>query len=191
MALPGGYIVRLTVDGKHLEAPLTLKQDPRVGLPDTALEAQLALATRLAGLLTESSHAVLAAESEQAQLKALAPTGATAATVRAFAARLSALLQSEENDEASAAAVPEVLLKEVQENIAALYADVTRGDAAPTAAQLSATETAARELTGLQGSWQKLQADLAELNKRLRAAKLAPVRADLPPPRDRNVADEE
>ena len=200
MALPGGYIVRLTVDGKHLEAPLTLKQDPRVGLADTALEAQLALATHLAGLLTESSRAVLAAESEQAQLKALAPTGASAATVRAFAARLSALLRSEENDEASAkqegpqpqaAAVHEVLLKQVQEHIAALYADVTRGDAAPTAAQVSATETAQRELAGLQGSWQKLQADLAQLNKRLRAAKLAPVRADLPPPRDLNVADEE
>src|SRR5256885_17247539 len=36
------------------------------------------------------------------------------------------------------------------------------------------------------GSWQRLQADLAALNATLRAAKLAPIRAELPPPRDRS-----
>ena len=41
------------------------------------------------------------------------------------------------------------------------------------------------------GSWQKLQADLPELNSRLKAAKLTPLRPDLAPPRDVNVADEE
>ena len=33
------------------------------------------------------------------------------------------------------------------------------------------------------------QTDLAGLNKRLRAAGVAPIRANLPPPRDLNAAD--
>jgi len=41
------------------------------------------------------------------------------------------------------------------------------------------------------GTWQRLQADLPDLNKRLKAAKLTPIRPDLAPPRDENLADEE
>jgi hypothetical protein len=94
---------------------------------------------------------------------------------------------------ANAAAQPAASpnLKDVQEQIAGLYAEVTRGDGEPTAAQLAATGTAKGMLAGLMGAWQKLQADLPELNKRLTAAKLAPIRTDLAPPRDSNVADEE
>jgi hypothetical protein len=40
-------------------------------------------------------------------------------------------------------------------------------------------------------TWQKLQADLPELNRQLKAAKLAPIRTDLPPPRDDNLTDED
>ena len=67
--------MRLTVDGRRFEAPLTVQQDPRVSVPPEALAAQLRLARQLGELLTESSTAVLTAQSEQAQLKALAPTG--------------------------------------------------------------------------------------------------------------------
>jgi len=75
--------------------------------------------------------------------------------------------------------------------IAGLYAEVTRGDGAPSAAQLAATATAQGTLAGLMGTWQRLQADLPDLNKRLKAAKLTPIRPDLAPPRDENLADEE
>src|SRR5207302_1496818 len=51
--------------------------------------------------------------------------------------------------------------------------------------------TAQRDFTGIAGSWQRLQADLAALNATLRAAKLAPIHAELPPPRDLNAADED
>jgi len=82
-------------------------------------------------------------------------------------------------------------LKDVQEQVAGLYAEVTRGDGAPTTAQLAATDTLQGKVTGLLDSWQKVQADLPDLNKRLREAKLAPVRTDLAPPRDINLADQE
>jgi len=79
----------------------------------------------------------------------------------------------------------------VQEQIAGLYEEVTRGDGAPTVAQLAATNTAQGHLTAVLGTWQKLQAELPDLNKQLKAAKLTPVRTDLAPPRDANLADEE
>jgi hypothetical protein len=77
----------------------------------------------------------------------------------------------------------------VQGDIATLYTEVTRADAAPSVAQQRATDTAQHALTGLLSSWRQLQTDLPALNARLRAARLAPIRADLPPPRDLNVAD--
>jgi len=92
---------------------------------------------------------------------------------------------------AAQSAVPPPNLKEVQVQIAGLYAEVTRGDGAPSAAQLAATATAQGTLAGLMGTWQRLQADLPDLNKRLKAAKLTPIRPDLAPPRDENLADEE
>jgi photosystem II stability/assembly factor-like uncharacterized protein len=209
LALPGTYRVRLSFDGQRLEAPLTLKPDPRVPASAEALARQLALATSLADLLTQSSRTLLTAQSEAAQLKALTPGGATAEAIRSFQVRLGELSGSAEGKATgsgtteakppapqagtapAAPAAPQPNLKDVQEQIAGLYAEVTRGDGAPSAAQLAATAAAQGTLAGLMGTWQKLQADLPDLNKRLAAAKLAPIRTDLAPPRDADLADEE
>ncbi len=94
-----------------------------------------------------------------------------------------------EDDAQQDRAASKILLPALQGFIATLYTDVTRGDAAPTAAQVNATATLQQALTGLLSTWQQLQADLPALNARLRAAKLAPIRAELPPPRDLNAAD--
>jgi len=195
LALPGGYVVRLTVDGRKLEQPLTVKPDPRVRLPGSALADQLRLATELAGLLTESSRTLLSARSEETQLKALKPTGAAAGAVSDYRARLTALLESKEEEQTGQAekppGAPKELLPAVQGHIDSLYAELLRGDAPPTAAQLAATAAARVSFAGLLDSWRKLQGELPDLNRQLKAAGLAPVRADLAPPRDVNVADEE
>ena len=200
LAVPGNYRVRLTIDGQRLEAPLTLKPDPRVRASADALARQLSAATSLVSLLTQSSQALLTARSEEAQLKALAPAGAVAEAVRSYQARLGELTGSAERKPADAGmteaqpparpagaapapAAPQPNLKDAQEQIAGLYAEVTRGDGAPSAAQLAATATAQGTLAGLMGTWQRLQADLPDLNKRLKAAKLTPIRPDLAPPR--------
>jgi hypothetical protein len=205
LAIPGDYRVRLTFDGKRLEAPLTLKPDPRVTASAEALAQQLRLASRLSDLLTQSSQTFLTAQSEEAQLKSLAPGAAVADAAQAYQARLALLTGAAEPAAGQAKppppaagagttaqpAAPQSNLKEVQEQIAGLYAELMRGDAAPTAAQLGATDIVQATLGGLVNEWKKLQADLPDLNKRLRAAQLAPIRTDLPPPRDANLADEE
>jgi hypothetical protein len=195
LALPGSYVVRLTVDGRRLEQPLTVKPDPRVELPAGALADQLRLATELASLLSESSQTLLAARSEQAQLKALKPAGDAARAVSDYQARLAALMESKEEKGAQAgkppAAPPKALLPDVQGRIAALYAELLRGDAPPTAAQLAATAGLRESLAALLDTWRKLQGELPDLNRPLKAAGLTPVRADLAPPRDVNAADQE
>ncbi len=185
LALPGDYRVRLTYEGTHLEAPLILKRDPRVPASPEALAGQLRLAARLADLLTQSSQALLTAQSEETQLKSRGSAGAAADGMQSFQARLAVLTGSAE-DQAGGSN-----LKEAQEQIAGLYAEVTRGDGAPTAAQRAASDALQSKLEGLMNSWKAMQAELPRLNSRLRAAKLAPVRTDLPPPRDPNLADEE
>jgi photosystem II stability/assembly factor-like uncharacterized protein len=196
LALPGTYIVRLTLGARNLEAPLTLKSDPRVQVPPVALENQLRSAMKLGDLLGAASRALLAAKSEHEQLKALAPTGSTAETVRGYDAGLSALLDSpkekeQDNGKDKDEAVTKLTLPDVQGRLDNLYTEVTRADAAPTAAQLSATEAAQEALSGLLRTWQQLQADLPMLNERLRADRLAQIRPDLPAPRDLNAADED
>jgi photosystem II stability/assembly factor-like uncharacterized protein len=193
IALPGAYLVRLTVDGRHYEAPLEVTLDPRVRAPAGALEAQLRLARELSDLLTESSRAVLSARSIEAQLKALKPTGTTADAVHAYQRQLADLLGTGEKkpaDEAqpagTAAPVP---LPDLQERVASLYAEVTRADAAPTVAQRSATDAVQQGLAVLLADWRRLTADLTVLNRQLKAARLAVVRPELAPPRDVNIAD--
>jgi photosystem II stability/assembly factor-like uncharacterized protein len=191
LAVPGSYIVRLTVDGKRLEAALTLKPDPRVPLPAGALQDQFRLATKLADLLSASSRAVLRAKSEHEQLKALAPTGAAAEAAQRYDARLSALLGSPDQNEDKDEGMTKLTLTDANSHINTLYTDVNRADAAPTAAQLNATEAAQEAFSGLMRTWQQLQADLPSLNGRLRAGKIGQIRTDLSPPKDLNVADED
>ncbi|GAC1697461.1 MAG: hypothetical protein PVS2B3_08930 [Steroidobacteraceae bacterium] len=194
LALPGNYVVRLDVDGRQLNTSLTVKPDPRVRLPAEALAEQLRLARELAALLSDSSRALLQATSEQAQLKSPQASGATAAAVKTYQARLEALLgtaDAKPDDAGKPAAARPPALAELQKHFATLYTDVTRGDGAPTAAQTSATRSAQQSFAAVGGEWRKLQGALPDLNRRLRAAGLAAIRTDLPPPRDLNVADED
>jgi photosystem II stability/assembly factor-like uncharacterized protein len=176
LALPGSYQVRLTVDGRRTEAPLSLKLDPRVKEPVSALEAQFQLASSLAGLLTDTSRAILAAQSEHAQLQTLAAKQPAQPFVASYDKRLSEALAP---------------LSEVQSQVETLYKDVVRADAAPTAAQISASEAVQKKALPLLETWNQLQSELPALNKKLRSAGFTPVRPEFPAPRDLNVADEE
>ena len=187
VAVPATYTVRLTVDGRRVEVPLVVKPDPRVAVPAAAYQQQLDLASRLAALLSEASRTLLTVRSLRAQLKELPATGDAAAAGRAFDKRLEALVEAPES--AGEAAPP--ALGSVQSHVDTLYAAVTRADAAPTAAQVRAAESTGAELAGLLDRWRSIAAELPALNAQLRAAGVAPLRADLPPPVDRDVADEQ
>jgi hypothetical protein len=176
LALPGEYVVRLTAAGRTVEKPLVIKQDPRVKVPASALAEQFQLASRLSAVLSESSRTVLTAQSERAQLEGLAGGSPQDRVIASFRQRLVDLLEP---------------MSDAQEHVDTLYKMVVRGDAAPTAAQIAASDAAEAKVTPLLATWKQLQTELPAVNKALRAAHLGAIRADLPPPRDRNVADEE
>jgi photosystem II stability/assembly factor-like uncharacterized protein len=194
VALPGNYVVRLTVDGHRVEQPLILKPDPRVEASANALDAQFQLASKLAGLLNASSKSLLDAQSEQKQLQGIKAAGTAEQAIKAYDTKLSALLGAKKEQAPADGAKAEektALLPEIQVQLDTLYKNVTRGDGAPTAAQLSAAQGAAGKIESLLQQWQQLQTDLPALNKTLRAARLPVVKPDTPAPRDLNVADED
>jgi hypothetical protein len=187
VAAPGSYTVRLTVDGRHLEAPLALRADPRVTLSADGYAAELSLARRLAAGLTEATRALGASRSLREQLKAVSRTGPAADVIQAIDARLAALLDAPQ----AGAGTPAPRLPGVQGEIEELYGAVNRADAAPTTAQLKASDAAVAALAPLLAAWRGLEAELPALNAHLKAAGLAVLRPELALPADRDLADEE
>lgn len=179
-ALPGTYRVRLSVDGREVETQLNLRPDPRVTATAADLEQQFRLASKLASLLTGSAHTLLAARSESEQLHALVGDQSVDPAITSFSARLSALLNASTTS-----------LTEVEDQIETLYKETVRGDGAPARALVTSTEAAQNKLTPLLAEWEQLQRQLPEVNRKLHAAHLGPLRPDLPPARDLNAADED
>jgi photosystem II stability/assembly factor-like uncharacterized protein len=58
MAVPGAYIVKLTVAGKTYTQPLTLKMDPRASITAAGLAQQFTLATKIAGMMNRTFAAI-------------------------------------------------------------------------------------------------------------------------------------
>jgi hypothetical protein len=174
-AVPGNYRVRLTVDGHHLEQPLTLLPDPRVKVSTADLQKQFELTTTVATLLTRSSQAQLEAQSQQSQLHALGDkAGPATQAIKDFNTKLAALS-----------------LSELQTQLNGLYAQVGNGAAAPTTAQVAAASAAGERLEKALEQWKQLQAGLPALNQTLKKAGLIPIRTGMAPPRDLNAADED
>ncbi len=188
LALPGTYLLRLTVDGRAVESHVNVLADPRVKSSPAALKEQFDLASKLARMLTESSRTLMAAQSAHEQLQALAGKQPADADITSFDKQLSALLEAKDRQDG---AQPPASLPDVQSQIDTLYREVIRGDAAPTAVLVAASEAARTKLAPLLSAWAGLQRQLPALNGKLRRARLSVVRPELPPPRDLNAADED
>jgi photosystem II stability/assembly factor-like uncharacterized protein len=171
MAIPGDYTVRLIVDGKPLEQPLTLRADPRVTASAEALRQQLDLGLTVSDLLTRASTMLAQAKSQQAQLKG-ANAGGPAIT--RFGAELEGMLEGDASSNRDG-------LARTQRNLDQLYSQVTEGAAAPTSAQLTAVRAAGEQVARLEGEWKQAQADVPAVNQSLRKAGLGPLRTDAAP----------
>ena len=87
--VPGTYKVQLTVDGKSLTAPLTVKMDPRVKTPLAALQKKEQAETRQAAIMTQTTQALLQANSIRSQLEKLSANDATKNALADFQKKLS------------------------------------------------------------------------------------------------------
>jgi hypothetical protein len=69
LALPGGYQVRLTVNGESYVQPFEVLQDPRVPTPLEELREQFELLIRIRDVLSDTNHAVNQAREALVQIE--------------------------------------------------------------------------------------------------------------------------
>ena len=189
-AVPGQYTVRLTVRGQMISEPLTVKMDPRVKTSQEGLALEFQKQQLLAGIMTQNAEAATQARALREQLqkltgKASTPSTADAANaekisgplaeaVSAFDKKLSAILGGSGPGGFGAAAATALTLGRTGGMIAALYGELDRSDAAPTAAELAAIDAAEKDSSAVLKLWQEFQAtDLPALNRQLKAVGLA------------------
>jgi hypothetical protein len=169
-ALPGEYAVTLTADGRgYNTTPLTVKMDPRVKISPAALEQQFKAETRLASMMTRSTHAIMEARSLHDQLEKLASqeSGALNASIKDLEKKASVILDGTGGNTAA----PAPTLTAVNGSVTTLYNEIDRADAAPTSQQTEAVTKIEKDFEAVTKQWSDLKShDLPALNLQLSAA---------------------
>jgi hypothetical protein len=175
LALPGTYTVRLTVSGKTLTAPLTIKMDPRVTASGADLASLFKLQSSLSAAVTSSGQADLEAHSAQEQIEKLAKNAATELKepLERQDKEISTLLNGQEK---SGSSEEEPGLDEVAGQVLGLYQQVGQADAAPTAAQQNTGAHLGKEAGEAAKRWERMKnSALPALNRKLNGARLPPI----------------
>lgn len=181
LALPGNYSVRLTVNGQAQTVPLTVKMDPRVPASAADLDSQFQLESQLSAMVNKGAIADLGAHAAREQVESLGKN-APSEVKEALEAMGKSLQAIAEGKPSTPAAKGYPGIDEISGEAGTLYGEVGQVDAAPTTAQQQATSHVADELKEAMERWDKIKAvDLPELNRKLNAAHLPPVRLDRQP----------
>jgi hypothetical protein len=189
--VPGTYKIQLTVDGKSFTAPLTVKMDPRVKTPLAGLQKKEQAEARLASIVTQTTQALLQANSIRAQLEKLSQSNdATKNAVADFQKKLTALVGAPAGFLAPPS--PEATLSRVNGEASTMYQQIWSVDAEPTSAQMEARDATERASTELLKRWTDLKnTSVPELNKVLRESQAPEVRIEDHPPQVETAVDEE
>jgi len=188
--LPGTYSVRLTAGGHTESSELRIKMDPRVKASPADLQKEFLQEMELASAVTQSSEAVMQARSlrEQIGKSVSSANGSLKTSLTDLDKKLSALL---EGDHALESVEKTPALTTTNSDLTALYGAIGNADAAPTVAQVGASEKAQSTLTTLLSRWKQLKIQLPALNSQLRQAALPELQLDLPPQEQGGGEDEE
>jgi len=163
--------------------------DPRVKATARDLEAQFTLSATLASMLTRSSTALLQARSLLKQVEGLSPqpAGPAGDAAKAFTSKLKAVLEGAGDKPDGKPG-----LEQLNGDTAGLYGVVQQADAAPTAAQASATEVITNGLPTALRQWEEIKAnDLPALNRALEDTKLPALTVEANPQASEDNGDEE
>ena len=181
-AMPGKYIVKLTVEGKTYAQPLTLKMDPRVKTSEADLHKQFEMQAGAVHGMNESYEALRQVQSLRAQLKDRAgkAQGALADSITKLdnqAAELEGAAQSAFFGLPASGRRPENF-STLNQHFNALLTVADSADAAPNT-QASAVYVEIEDaLVKLIDRWKKMQStDLPALNSSLKKAHLRDVDA--------------
>jgi hypothetical protein len=188
-ALPGVYTAKLTVDGRTYTAPLTVNMDPRVKTPPAGFEQQYEAEKQLARMITRTTEAIREARAAQEQIDKLAhdATGPLADHLAALGKKIKAALGTGGTFGPPPA---EPGLMSVNGEASGLYGEIDSADAAPTAAQSAAVAKLARDDPAVTERWNKLKsADIAAINRELKAANLPEIQLSSKPAHEEDSDD--
>jgi photosystem II stability/assembly factor-like uncharacterized protein len=190
LALPGTYTVRLTVDGKALTAPLTVKIDPRVKASRVDLESEFNLESKLEKMVTASAEAALEAHSVHEQIEKLMSTATPEMkeSLEKQDKELSAVLNGKKS---ATGGETEPGLDDVAGEAAELYGTVGAADAAPTTAQQKAADHASEEQEEALRRWERLKGSVPGLNRKLTAAHMPSINLEQRPENMPQSGDED
>ena len=190
-ALPGSYKVRLTVDGKSLSAPLVIKMDPRVKTPLAGLQKKSQAETRLASLMTQTTQALLQANSVRSQIEKVSQSNDTTKNaITDFQKKLTALVGAPGGFFAPPS--PEPTLSRANGEVSTLYQQIWQVDAEPTSSQMTALDTTEHACSDVLQRWSDLKNNsVPELNRVLRDSQAPEVHIEDNPAQVEVSVDEE
>jgi hypothetical protein len=175
--MPGGYTVKLTVNGKSYTQPLEVQMDPRVRTPLADLTQQFTLSKQLYDDILEASKCIEEARAlrkQIAQLRERAGQGATADAVDAFDKKVVAIAGGGGRGGAGRFAPgggPDTLAS-VQGALSNLLRLMQGADVAPTPQVVAAADDRRKALGALMERWRALKQDAASVNAQLKQAGL-------------------
>jgi hypothetical protein len=161
--LPGNYKVRLTVNGKQMEQPLTVRLDPTVKVTMAELQQQYDTALKLRDMISVTNLAMRSLDSLGQQFKGLEATvhnlspDAPPALHDTITADLKGLDTLELKLVRNENAPPYSLGPRLSEQLGALFSDIERVNAGPTKAQMEL-------FNELQGEFQQRIAEVRQWN---------------------------
>jgi photosystem II stability/assembly factor-like uncharacterized protein len=176
--VPGTYKVQLTVDGKTLSAPLTIKMDPRVKISATGLEKKFQAEMHAASIMTETTQAMLQGNSIREQLDKLRgqANSPTSDAIEASEKKLSVVLGTPGG---APPPTQEATLAHVNGEAGTIYAAVWQADAEPTSSQMAALTATEGESAEVEKLWNEFKnSDLPALNRLLRDSKIPEVQPE-------------
>ncbi len=175
LALPGHYVVRLTVDGHIYTQPLLVKMDPRVHTPLAGLKQQFAEEMRLASMMDRDYEVKAEVRSIRDQLRKL-----TAHATGSLKNKMLAVEKKVDKLASGAAAVghgtlpsPPPTLTQVSGEVDTLYGELGQADTAPTDAQMAAMAKVEGDFANVMARWDQLKkTDIPALRRQLPAGAL-------------------
>jgi photosystem II stability/assembly factor-like uncharacterized protein len=174
IVVPGTYQVRLSVNGQTYTRELTVKNDPRMSVPQDALEAQLQFERRMMAGMTVSYESfqrigrlLTALEADEARVKGKPEAAKVIAAVDAVKKKASELANGRRGSFGLA-----------NRDLARHLEDMEFGDLRPTTSDLAAGEADCRDIDRALAAYAQLKTkELAALNAQLAQSHADPLTA--------------
>jgi len=181
-ALPGRYTVKLTVNGKTYNQPLTVKMDPRVKTSAEGLRAQFDLESKIADAMHRSYAALQQVRGLRQQLGKLKGHAASVQSDVTALEQKTAELEGTEEGSTFLSTPQGRSLTRLNIALNTLFSSVDSADAAPTASQTRMFADVNSTLEAQLTAWNELKTkDVPALNQKLKNNRLEPLNPEMAP----------